>query len=208
MDRETREARKLFKKLSFKAKIEHIWIYYKWRIIVIAFLAISIPTTIIGIMNRPSYDIEIGMYTYKYVSQQKIDALEEYISRYTEDINGDGVKNVKIYSASVSMAGDTAQGQEAMRNKFVAEMTAGAYGALIFDDVFYQIMQYDSYITAVDSFREINAVTELDEILTMAEETEFYWSTRAIYDAEKKKEERINEHNQIVKTEENIFGKR
>lgn len=208
MDRETREARELFKKLSFRAKIDHIWHYYKWRIIVITILAISIPSTIIGIMNRPDYDVEIGMYTYKYVSQQKIDALEEYISQYVEDINGDGIKNVKIYSASISLAGDTPQGQDAMQNKFVSEMTAGVYGALIFDDVFYEIMQYDSYRSAVDDFRDFDAVNELDEIMVMPDETKFYWSTRAIYDAEKKKEKRLQEYNGILKTEENIFGKR
>lgn len=208
MDRETREARQMAKNLPFKAKMAHIWTYYKWWILGTIAAVLLIGGTIYEVVTRPSYDLEIGYYSEKYVSDETLQAMESYFSQFVEDIDGDGQKTVKIYSVSASMAGESAEAQMAIQTKFMAELSAGSYPVFFFDETFYQMLQQDSYQGTMESFRDMAENPEMRQAFEIEDGTHVYWATRSLYQSEEDKEEKCAAHDLAVRMELSAFGKR
>ena len=206
MDREAREARQMAKNLPFKAKMAHIWTYYKWWILGTVAAVLLIGGTIYEVLTRPSYDLEIGYYSEKYVSDETIQAMESYFSQYVEDIDGDGQKTVKIYSVSSSMAGESAEAQMAIQTKLMAELSAGSYPVFFFDETFCQMLQQDSYEGTMESFRDMAENPEMCEAFGLEEGTHVYWATRSLYQNETNKEDKQAEHDLAVSIEQSAFG--
>lgn len=207
MDKQAREARRMAKELPLKAKISYIWTYYKWWIISISAAVLLIGGTAYEMATRPTYDLEIGFYSEKYMDEESIAALEEYFSQFVEDTDGDGKQTVRIYNTSISMMGGSGEGEMAIQSKFMAELSSGAYPVFMFDDYFYQIMQGESYHDTMESFRNIGALN-LPENIHIPENNHIYWATRALYANESKKESKVSLHDKTVELEYRIFGER
>lgn len=206
MDQQRLDAKKMYKELSFREKVDHIWYYYK-RWIILPLLALCV--VVYGcyeILSRPQYDLEGTFFSKIYITDEQIAELEEYLSQFIEDYNGDGVCNVKIYSSSIAALGNEIEGSIVVNNKFSAQMAAGADPFVIVDSTFYEILKYDAYESAIEKPLELTAKEGFREQMKIPEDTKVYWVTRALYSGEKDDRERIQEYDFIVKTEEKIFG--
>lgn len=208
MDKQAREAKEMAKNLPWKDKIAHIWTYYKWWIIGVTAAVFLIGGTIYEVVTRPTYDLEIGYYSDKFVSEETVAAMEEYFAQFVEDIDGNGQQTVKIYAVSASMMGGSAEGQMAIQSKFMAELSAGSYPVFFFDDMFYETMHQDSYDGTMESFRDMAENAEMKEKFQIPDGSHVYWATRALYQNEAKKEEKAAVHDHAFRTEEKIFGPR
>lgn len=207
MDQQRRDAKRMYKELSFGKKIEHIWYYYKrWIILPLLALALVAYATY-DVLSRPKYDLEGTFFSEIYISDEQIAALEEYLSQFVDDYNGDGVSNVKIHSASVAMLGNEIEGSMVVNNKFSTEMAAGADPFIIVDSTFYNVLKQDVYEMAIEQPRELTANQNFREMMRVQEETKIYWVTRALYTDEKEDPEATRMHNFVVQTENKIFGK-
>ena len=208
MDNQTREARQMAKNLPLKDKIAHIWTYYKWWIIGVTVGVVLIAGTAYEIATRPTYDLEIGYYSDKYVSDETIAAMEAYFAQFVEDMDQDGQQTVKIYAVSASMMGGSGEGQMAIQSKFMAELSSGAYPVFFFDDTFFEMMKQDAYDGTMEFYRDMADIPELKEKFQIQDGSHVYWATRELYQNEAKKEEKIAVHEHAVRTEQAIFGER
>ncbi len=202
MDKQRKEAKELAKNLPFQKKVEHIWMYYKWWIISAIVVVALLVGTIYDVMTRPSYDMEMALYSKKYISENTVAALEEYLSPMVPDLDGDGERAVKIYAVSIDLIGEE-EGTAAVQTKLSTEILTGAYPVFLVDDGFYEILQLDGYRGAIESFREINEIKELSEILHLDGDEKMYWGTAVPYD-----DASVDVYDGAVQMETEIFGPR
>ncbi len=202
MDKQRKEAKEMAKNLPFPNKVEYIWMYYKWWIISAIVVVALLAGTIHEIMTRPSYDVEMAFYSQKYINDDTVVALEEYLSSYVPDLDGDGESTIKIYAVSIDLIG-VEEGTAAVRTKLSTEILTGAYPVFLVDDGFYQMLQLDGYRGAIESFREINEVKEFSEILHLDAGEKMYWGTTVLYD-----DVSVKVYDVAVQMETEIFGPR
>lgn len=205
MDQQRIDAKKMYQELSFGKKLEHIWYYYKRSIIVTLLVLLLIGYAAYEVASRPKYDLEGTFFSDIYVSDEQIAALEEYLSQFVEDYNGDGAANIKIYSSSVAMLGNEVEGSMVVNTKFSTEMAAGADPFVIVDSTFHEILKQDAYELAIEDPQELTAMPGFREQMKIPEDTKVYWVTRALYSEEKEDPEKVDFHNYVVKTEQKIF---
>lgn len=206
MDKQAKEAKQMAKNLPLKEKIGYIWLYYKWWIISVIALVLVIGGTVHEMVTRPKYDLEIAYYTEKSVPEETIVKLEEYFAQFVEDFDGDGNKAVRIYLTSMALGGENPEAQMALQMKFTAELSAGTYPVILSDEYFNEVLLQESYVGVGDKERAFTEVEALAEISGAEEGNNVYWRTRALYENEKKKEERVIQYQNSSKTEKAIFG--
>lgn len=206
MDQQSLDAKRMYKELSFGKKLEHIWFYYKRWIILPLLALMLIGYGAYEVASRPKYDLEGTFFSEIFINDEQVASIEKYLSQFVEDINGDGVCNVKIHSASVAMLGNEVEGSIVVNNKFSTEMAAGAEPFILVDSTFYEILQQDAYELAIEQPRELTENEEFNEKVKLSKETKVYWVTRALYSDEKDDPEAIKSHDFVMKTEKKIFN--
>ncbi len=206
MDQQRIDAKKSFKKLSFWKKVEHIWFYYKRLFIVSVLVLLLIGYSVYEVMSKPKYDFETTFYSEVFISDEQVMKLEEFLTQFVEDRNGDGRKNIKIHSASVAMLNNEVEGSMVVNTKFSTEMAAGAYPFVLVDSTFYEILKQDAYSMAIEKPQELTAIPDFQKSLNLPEDVKVYWVTRSLYNEEKDDAEAIQMHDATVKLESNIFG--
>ena len=154
------------------------------------------------------YDLEIGYYAEKMITDENIKALEEYLANFVEDIDGDGVATVKIHANIASVIGGGQEAMYAIQNKLLAELTAAQYPVYFFGDFFYDMMQKGAYEGCMESLRNIEESETIKAIINPEEETKIYWGTRTLYETEQDKPQKVSLHEKAVKAEIEIFGER
>lgn len=145
-----KRAREDFKKLSFVGKLEHIWFYYKWFILLGLCVVIFFVTCLTQCAKRKDYDA-----TFMYLGPQSITT--NYIGNITESIadvmsedhNGDGYKAATIVEINLAPENPTTQSQQlsqAMQyqtrghERFYIERTTGTSVIYLVDEeIFYQL---------------------------------------------------------------------
>lgn len=79
-----------------KKKLSHIWLYYKWYIIVAAVLAVIAADHLWQVGSRKEPDYYAAVVTGGYVSETARDALAQELERLWPDRDGDGSTRVTI----------------------------------------------------------------------------------------------------------------
>ncbi len=206
MDRQTLDARESAKKLPFGKKIAHIWMYYKGWIIAPLLVVLAIAYTVYEVKSRPDYDLEATFFSEILIGEEQLIALEEYLSPFVVDRNGDGKTNIKLHSASVAMMDHEIEGAITINTKFSTDMAAGSDPVILVDRAFYEILMQDVYAQAIEEPKELTAIPELKEKLALPDGEAVYWVTRALYQDEIGDEKATILHDTAVKTEEKIFN--
>ena len=95
-----------------KKKLCHIWLYYKWYIIVAAVLAVIAADHLWQVGSRKEPDYYAAVVTGGYVSESARDALVQELAQIWPDRDGDGVTRITInfyqYDAKTAESMDTA----------------------------------------------------------------------------------------------------
>ncbi len=206
MDQQRMDAKKMFKELSFGKKIEHIWFYYKRLFLVIFLVLLLVGYGVYEVVSKPDYDLEGTFYASAYISEEQMSKMEEYFSRFVEDRNGDGKKNVKLSLVSEASIGGDAQSQMIVNTRFSSEMAAGINSFIIVDDSYFELLEEDIFSEAIGSPQELTALSEFRTTMNFREDLNVYWVTRELYSEEKEDPKAIQVHNTAVSTEKNIFS--
>lgn len=85
-----------------KDKFKNFWDYSKWYVISGIALAALIAFLVVQCATKPAYDLKVVFFTYDAVLDEQLSPAAEFLSKYAEDINGDGQANVQIINCSIS----------------------------------------------------------------------------------------------------------
>lgn len=180
MDKQEKEAKELVKRLPFTEKLQHFWDYNKWKVFALVIALILVFTTIIQVVTRVEYDMEIAYYGSANFGDEQAQKLEEYLKEYTNDLNEDGEVNVKVRVVQAEApgmnTGQLTEYQAGVGQKFSAELAARVYDAYIFDDAYYKYAGPESDYGIMESAFDMTQNQELCQLLGIGEEP-IYWCT-------------------------------
>ncbi len=206
MDKQTKEAKAMAKELPFKERLDHIWTYYKWRFIVGISVVLLIGFSIYQVVTKPTFDLEVVMYADAFVNDESIANLENYLSQFVEDVDGDGEKTVDVIYISTGGMDGNIEYQSGIQMKFVAELSADMYYPYILEGKFYELAQQEGYAEAFEEFTPVSQNEELNKIINPLQNGDFYWSTRTLYDRNKEKEDAAIKYNAAKELKNRVFG--
>ena len=142
-----------FKDLTFSKKLEHIWFYYKWYILVAIFFGFAAFICIKQFVLTPNYDTTVLWARHGNVPTQVVEEMREELEKYCPDLNGDGevhvdVRFIGLAKTMLTVPNDDETSSQYVNNeveltykmKLVAEMTGGGSYIFMFDDMVYQTL--------------------------------------------------------------------
>ncbi len=115
-------------------KIKNFWFYYKYFLLVGAFLAIMLGIAVAQCAGREDYDAEIILYTYHTYTPNQIEAIEVELEKYGEDINGDGEVNYQVLDCSYAEKGTLYDQISAKETKLTVNVTSNDKALLYITD--------------------------------------------------------------------------
>ena len=108
---------------TFKEKVQNYWFHFKWHTIGAIFLTVTIAILTAQCMGREKYDYEVVFFAHNSCLDVQTEKIEEYLEKYTTDINGDGAVNVGVTNCTFSENGD-AQYRNTMMTKIQTQIIA------------------------------------------------------------------------------------
>lgn len=205
MDKQTKEARQIAKKLPLNKKAEYIWDYYKWWIIIPIICVVFFVITVVQISSIPKGDIDVVYYTNYYVSDEAVQEVSKYLSQYVEDIDGDGEKKVNIVLESVPSGNHNMEFQSAYLMKFIAQLTAAEYPLYLLQGDMYETSKDENAISSFEEYIPVSENQELSEMLSFSEANQVYWVRRKLYPKEKEKQEAVKVYEMVKEIENKLF---
>lgn len=147
-------------------KLAHIWEYYRWHIVVVIALVLSVVSLVVQNLNKEKYDSYM-LFTMSggYVTEEARLALEEGIEELDIDNNGDSYSN--LYISNVLFPEDmldptTAQEAQVNMQKLIAELTAGECIIQITDDKIYETLERHETLATYES---LNGLVEGEGVI-------------------------------------------
>ncbi len=125
------------KDMTFAEKIEYFWDYYKWHTIVIICLLIAVISTLVSCLKRVEPDLRILIVSDVSTTEECKDAFIKKYSKYIDDTNGDGKKNISmtiIQFADYESLMINPEVESAYEEKLKAEIMSGDAHLIIFKD--------------------------------------------------------------------------
>ncbi|MBQ7907050.1 MAG: hypothetical protein IJ309_03645 [Clostridia bacterium] len=77
-------------------KLANFWFNHKWKVIIIASIAIILTIGIIWMVQRPKYDIELAYFGPVYMQSQQFDDVTAALTDVMDDFDGDGQKLINL----------------------------------------------------------------------------------------------------------------
>ena len=77
-----------------KAWWGYFWDYYKWHVIITVAAVVIAAVTIVQCANRPKYDMNVIYAGHMNYSDEEIEKMQNLLSEYIEDIDGNGKKSI------------------------------------------------------------------------------------------------------------------
>ncbi len=102
---------------TFEDKLKNFWYHFKWQTIFSAFLIVVIAVSVVQCANRERFDVVTVLVSFTQVHDVQIEKIEEYLTKYATDINGDGKVNVQVVNCSFNQKNGNAQVTQAKLQK-------------------------------------------------------------------------------------------
>lgn len=143
----------------------YFWEYYKWHTIFTAFIVVCIAATIVQYATRDRYDMTVTYTGYKMYSDEEADKIQNILSQYTEDVDGNGEKSVFFQDMTFMGTPGSEEYDYAIQSKLDLQFVDDVSYLFIYDEkVLKTMMERDSVseqYTAVEDWADI----EIDESL-------------------------------------------
>lgn len=134
-------------KRSLAARVANFWYYYKWHTLVALVVAVTVAVSVTQCATAPGYDYTLLLASSEVqFSNAQIAALEQQLSAYATDLNGDGKANVRLLDCSYNSVLSTRDVVNGKKQKLQSQIMNNS-GALLF-------------ITDVDCFNWLCSITE------------------------------------------------
>lgn len=116
---------------TFKEKLSHLWFYHGVTIIAVLISAVVLSVMVAQCAMREKYDLKVVLYTSNYIDVENNKYIADYLSKYIDDINGDGKANIQVVNCSYAKKDENTQYEYTVSTKLQA-IIAGETNALIF----------------------------------------------------------------------------
>lgn len=197
MDKQTKEAREMTKQLKGKEKWRNFWYYYRYHILVLVFAVIILSYTLTDCVNKTKYDLSVSCYSATVIDSTDLTPITGEFEKIISDIDGNGEINTDIFVSLASLTNPSEQSQ-AVIMKLSAELAGGDSFGYILDEEFYGMVN-TNYSECIESVIPINDIPLIKDTFNLREGQKLYWMTKAVYETEKNKPEKIAAHENAVK---------
>ena len=79
-----------------RKKVDNFWYYYKFHVLIGAFLLFMVVVFVKDMLSKVDYDYDIAFVTDYMIADEDSQALQSYFEANAEDLNGDGEVHVQI----------------------------------------------------------------------------------------------------------------
>lgn len=204
MDKQAREAKEMTKQLKGKEKWRNFWYYYRYHVIVGIFAFLIITYSLVECVNKPHYDLNISCYTSTMINDSNLTPITNELSKHIVDITKNDIAETDIIVNMASLEQTTEQTQ-AVLMKFSAELAAGESFGFLVDEEFYNMLT-TNYSECVAGVIPVNNIPLFKDTLNLADGQNFYWITKALYETEKDKPEKIAAFENAMKVQNYLQG--
>lgn len=204
MDKDAREAREHTKSLPLKERLINFWYYKKWWVIAALAAVVVIAITIYEITSMPSYDLVVGYYSEKGISDESLNKLKAELSQYATDINDDGQVIISI----TPMQADRSAGGEdysAVETRLMSELESGDTMLFICDKAYRDLLMSGDNAECFDEEFDMAVRPELKERIGYLDNT-LYVLRKTLYEREEDDAGKRLEHNNARNVFEGICG--
>lgn len=196
MDKQTQEARELTKSLPFKERAQNFWYYKKWWVISAIALVIVTVVTIYEISVLPQYDLYVGYYSERPISDESLTKLKGILASYATDANDDGQVTISLTPMQANRETESEQ-LTAVQTRLIGELNSGENMLYICDKSFREfLMTGNNAECFVDEFN-MNENPALKEEIGYIDDT-LYVLLKELYPREEDNPKKRMEHNNAV----------
>lgn len=156
-----------------KGWLENFWYHHKWTFLGGVFLLIVLTVMVTQLITRDTPDYQIVLMTQKSYLQPDIDAMEDLLAPYGEDLDGDGKVEVAIQNCRI--AKDTNQQYDSSFQIVQAHLMAGDVLFFAWDEGAYKLFMEGLSNTGEDQAKENVFLTRLPQV-------EGVWAEERVYD--------------------------
>lgn len=158
-----------------KGWLENFWYHHKWTFLGGVFLLVVLIVMVTQLITRDTPDYQIVMMTKQSYLQPDIDAMEDLLAQYGEDLDGDGKVEVAIQNCRI--AKDTNQQYDSSFQIVQAHLMAGDVLFFMWDDSAYTMFMDGLDYTSEDQAKENVFLTPLPQMSGVwAEERVYNWA--------------------------------
>ncbi len=111
----------------------YFWLYYKWHVIITVLVCLFLGIGITQCVKSEKFDLTVVYSGGRYIPDTEVEKIEEIVSRYVDDIDGDGKQNVFFEQLNVSSDKSDMQYNSAMQTKLLVEMQSNEAFIYIMD---------------------------------------------------------------------------
>ena len=120
---------------SFRSRLSNFWYYYKWYTIVITVLVVTVAFSTVQCATAEKFDYTLLLACSDAgYSNAQIIALQQELSVYAEDLNGDGKANVRLLDCTYNPATAPRDLVLAQRQKLQTQLMNNSEALLILTD--------------------------------------------------------------------------
>ena len=156
-----------------KGWVENFWYHHKWTFLGGVFLLVILIVMVVQLITRDTPDYHIVMMTKQAYLQLDLDALEDLLAQYGEDLDGDGKVEVTIQNCRI--AKDTNQQYDSSFQIVQAHLMAGDVMFFMWDEG-----AYDLFMESVSNTSEAQAQENV--FLTPLPSMDGVWAEERVYD--------------------------
>lgn len=111
-----------------KKKWDNFWYYYKYHVLIGAFLLFCVVMFVKDMLGKVSYDYEVGFLGNYSLAEEERVKLEEWFSKNAKDLNKDGEVHVQVNDYFIPSEGDVGYDPQmvmAGQTKFTVDVQSG-----------------------------------------------------------------------------------
>ena len=137
-----------------KAWWGYFWDYYKWHVIITVAAVVIAAVTIVQCANRPKYDMNVIYAGHMNYSDEEIEKMQNLLSEYIEDIDGNGKKSIFFQPLMFSDGAGNEEYDYAIQTKLDFTFTDDYTFVYLMDEV--EAKLYIQRKSNADTFENVN----------------------------------------------------
>ena len=192
MEKDKELAKEKLKELSFLGKLQHIWEYYKYRILFFAFVIFALSYTVYTKVTEVDYAINVMVFFEDSDVVETEEKMEEIFAQWLRESYEDGEEYP--VDADVTMRPEmnkyNLETVLAVNTKITAHLAAGQKIGFIFDEEIYKEYFVDGdYAYLEDKEYSGELGNKAKKLLGLNEDTKYYYVTAYTQNVEKEFED-------------------
>jgi hypothetical protein len=148
-------------------KWQNFWYYHKWHVLIGVFVFIVAAYMVHDLVSRTEPDYQVMLITQSTVSTDAVDALEQTMEKYGEDLNGDGTVSVQVSANVISNDSSSEDPNERMAGvvHLQADLTEGTSILFLTDDQTFREQQKETQLFSyTDGTNPATGATDYDRM--------------------------------------------